>query len=158
MDQDDFGKVPSATIGFPFPHFKSSLAGKPVPAKRLVVGGQVGSVSLSPSKVGMSVTEAPSASVDVSVPEPTSHLVVAEASAASIAPSQPQQATTVSTSVAVGALAYFVTEELHMRIGDYDYPYSNQDIIDAQLHGITLRDFILWKFQNGVDRAVICGQ
>ncbi|KAG4428783.1 hypothetical protein IFR05_015732 [Cadophora sp. M221] len=79
-------------------------------------------------------------------------------SSASLTLPQEEQPLNVSASVAVKALAYFVSEELFMHIDGYDYPYCNQDIIDAQLHGITLKHFILWKFENNVDRAAVCGQ
>ncbi|KAK0127862.1 hypothetical protein ONS96_007363 [Cadophora gregata f. sp. sojae] len=73
-------------------------------------------------------------------------------------PTRPtEEPLTVATSVAVDALAYFVNEVLYMNINGYDYPYRNQDILDAQSHGIALEQWVLWKFENGVDRAALCG-
>ncbi|KAH7370833.1 hypothetical protein BKA65DRAFT_545531 [Rhexocercosporidium sp. MPI-PUGE-AT-0058] len=95
---------------------------------------------------------------DGNVPLSASDHLVAEALSTSNLLSQAEQPLSVSTSVAVDALTYFVSEELHMHINGYDYLYCNQDIIDAQLHGITLEHFILWKFENGVDRATVCGR
>ena len=63
----------------------------------------------------------------------------------------------VATSAAVGALKYFANEVLYMNINGHDHAYINQDILDAQSHGITLEQWIIWKFENGVDRAALFG-
>ncbi|KAL2066662.1 hypothetical protein VTL71DRAFT_2734 [Oculimacula yallundae] len=105
-----------------------------------------------------SVAEGSSASVDASGLEQLAAAASAVEGVAEGAVSQPEQSLSVSTSVAVSALAYFVTEQLSMHIDGYDYPYINQDVIDAQLHGITLRHWILWKHENGVDRATVEGR
>ncbi|CZT11847.1 uncharacterized protein RCO7_07468 [Rhynchosporium graminicola] len=65
---------------------------------------------------------------------------------------------TVATSVAVSALSYFASEQLSMTINGVDHSYDNQDIINAQIHGITLEYYILWKFDNGIDRATVEGR
>ncbi|XMA10348.1 hypothetical protein WAI453_003139 [Rhynchosporium graminicola] len=65
---------------------------------------------------------------------------------------------TVATSVAVSALSYFASEQLSMTINGVDHSYDNQDIINAQIHGITLEYYILWKFENGIDRATVEGR
>ncbi|KAL5326144.1 hypothetical protein ACEPPN_007282 [Leptodophora sp. 'Broadleaf-Isolate-01'] len=173
MEQDYDGNIPSASIDVSPPPAEAAPAGDL--AGDLVFGlgtsaddkspshivavpqpGDVSTTSEAASEGDQVIAGAPSASVDA--PVSACDQLVPEASSASAALSQPDQPLTVSTSVAVNALAYFVSEELFMHIDGYDYPYCNQDIIDAQLHGITLKHFILWKFENNVDRATVCGR
>ncbi|PVH80956.1 hypothetical protein DL98DRAFT_181560 [Cadophora sp. DSE1049] len=109
--------------------------------------------NLGVSPADQLVAEASSAGVGISQPDQS----VAEASPTSAAVNPPEEPLTIATSVAVDALAYFVNEVLYMNINGYDHAYCNQDIIDAQSHGITLEQWIIWKFENGVDRATLCG-
>ncbi|KAH7413391.1 hypothetical protein BKA64DRAFT_771495 [Cadophora sp. MPI-SDFR-AT-0126] len=116
-----------------------------------VVEAAVVNAGVSPS--GYLAIEASSSTVGVSPPD---HLV-AEASYGGAAVNPVEEHLAVATSVAVDALQYFVNEVLYMNINGYEHAYCNQDIIDAQSHGITLEHWIVWKFENGVDRAALCG-
>ena len=83
--------------------------------------------------------------------------VVAETSPINGSVKSTEEPLTVATSAAVGALKYFANEVLYMNINGHDHAYINQDILDAQSHGITLEQWIIWKFENGVDRAALFG-
>tara|TARA_R110002060_G_scaffold29505_15_gene39909 strand:+ start:625 stop:1116 length:492 start_codon:yes stop_codon:yes gene_type:complete len=83
--------------------------------------------------------------------------VLAEASSINSSLKPTEESLTIATSAAVGALKYFANEVLYMNINGHDHSYINQDILDAQSHGITLEQWIIWKFENGVDRAALFG-
>ncbi|CZT11754.1 uncharacterized protein RAG0_15815 [Rhynchosporium agropyri] len=167
------GKIPIAHVDDSLPSVSSSreatLAEDLIPELDQSVA-ETSSSSSAASTAGHSVTEKSlvvaavethesisEASDDVSMlNELAATTSSANAEAAILA--HKEEELTVATSVAVSALSYFASEQLSMTINGVDHSYDNQDIINAQLHGITLEYYILWKFENGIDRATVEGR
>ncbi|CZT48935.1 uncharacterized protein RSE6_09705 [Rhynchosporium secalis] len=167
------GKIPIAHVDDSLPSVSSSreatLAEDLIPELDQSVA-ETSSSSPAASTAGHSVTEKSlviaavethesisEASDDVSMlNEHAATTSSADAEAAILA--HKEEELTVATSVAVSALSYFASEQLSMTINGVDHSYDNQDIINAQIHGITLEYYILWKFENGIDRATVEGR